>query len=45
MWGDDFPAIIATCGPQMVHNPNGPEMVHFYIQSTNYIKKQPHSIL
>ena len=24
------PDIIGTRGPQMVHNPNGPVMVHFY---------------
>ena len=39
------PDIIASCGPQMVHNPNGPQMVHFYVLSTNYTKKLAHSIL
>ena len=37
--------IVASRGPQMVHNPNGPVMVHFYVLSTNYTKKLAHSIL
>ena len=35
----------SNLGPQMVHNPNGPVMVHFYVLSTNYTKKPSHSIL
>ena len=35
----------SNLGPQMVHNPNGPVMVHFYVLSTNYTKKPAHSIL
>ena len=37
--------IVASRGPQMVHNPNGPVMVHFYVLSTNYTQKLAHSIL
>ena len=29
----------------MVHNANGPVMVHFYVLSTNYTKKPAYSIL
>ena len=37
--------IVASRGPQMVHNQNGPVMVHFYVLSINYTKKPAHSIL
>ena len=40
-----MPDIVASRGPQMVHNPNGPVMAHFYVLSTNYTKKPAHSIL
>ena len=39
------PDIIGTRGPQMVHNANGPQMVHFYVLSINYTQKLSHSIL
>ena len=40
-----FLIIVATLCPQMVHNPNVPQMVHFFIKSINYTQKQVHSIL
>ena len=40
-----MPDIVASRGPQMVHNPNGPVMVHFYVLSINYTKKPARSIL
>ena len=45
MRGNDVSWYNRNLGPQMVHNPNGPVMVHFYVLSTNYTKKPAHSIL
>ena len=39
-----MPDIVASRGPQMVHNANGPQMVHFYVLSINYTKKPAHSL-